>query len=74
MENPEERRIIVLRRGTWYGLNGFTSFGGQSKPIFKSGERLLWKKAQKKLVKKSTSLTINRIIPNFKPFFTIRVC
>jgi hypothetical protein len=34
------------------------------------GERDLWKKAQKNLKKNRTSLTINNIIPVFKPLTT----
>src|SRR5580698_7704602 len=37
------------------------------------GDRLLWKKAQKKEKKKSTSDVINRIIPHRIPLATIEV-
>ena len=45
--------------------------GGQFKPIDWFGERLLWKKVQKKKKKNITSLKINKIIPNWKPFSTV---
>jgi hypothetical protein len=38
------------------------------------GERLLWKKAQKKDKKKNTSDTINKIIPQRRPSSTILEC
>lgn len=44
--------------------------GGHWLPISIFGERLLWKKAQKKEIKKKTSDKINKIIPIFNPFNT----
>jgi hypothetical protein len=38
-----------------------------------AGERLLWKKAQKKDRKKSTSEVINKIIPHRNPIPTFHV-
>lgn len=38
---PEERRIIVLRRGTWVALNGMIPRGGHSIPTSLVGARLL---------------------------------
>jgi hypothetical protein len=70
---PEERRIIVFSRGTWKGLKGETPRGGQKLPISKVGERLLWKKAQKKEKKNKISEVMNRIIPHRSPFSTIEV-
>jgi hypothetical protein len=43
-------------------------------PISIVGERLLWKKAQKNLIKKNTSEVINKIIPHRKPLVTKLVC
>jgi hypothetical protein len=60
---PEERRIMVFKRGTSRGLKGITPAGGQCTPNSKEGERLLWKKAQKNEKKNSTSDTINKSIP-----------
>jgi len=39
-----------------------------------AGERLLWKNAQKKEIKKNTSETINKIIPQRNPIVTGNVC
>jgi len=38
------------------------------------GDNLLWKKAQKKEIKKNTSEIINKIIPHRKPIVTGKVC
>lgn len=38
---PEDRRMIVFRRGTWKGLKEATPVGGQNLPISKVGESLL---------------------------------
>lgn len=43
-------------------------------PISMFGDKLLWKKAQKKDKKKNTSEIINKIIPQRKPFDTRIVC
>jgi hypothetical protein len=45
--------------------------GGHTPPDSIAGEKVEWKKAQKKLEKKNTSLMINIIIPIFKPSVTI---
>jgi hypothetical protein len=47
--------------------------GGQAEPISIAGDKLEWKKAQKKAKKNITSETINRIIPDRKPACTILV-
>jgi hypothetical protein len=60
----------VLRRGTLNGLSCLIPVGGQQHPSSGVGDRLLWKKAQKKAKKKSTSEVINRIIPQRKPVVT----
>lgn len=70
---PELKRIVVLRRGTWNGLKGVISVGGQFRPISGVGDRLLWKKAQKNEKKNKISLTMNRIIPHRKPRVTFLV-
>lgn len=41
--------------------------GGQFLPNSILGDKLLWKKAQKKEIKKKISDKIKSIIPNFKP-------
>jgi hypothetical protein len=45
--------------------------GGQIAPNSTAGERLLWKKAQKKEIKKNTSDTMNKIIPHRSPKVTM---
>lgn len=52
------------------GLNGLMALGGHLCPISMVGEILLWKKAQKKEIKKKISEAINKIIPVFRPFIT----
>jgi hypothetical protein len=54
-------------------LKGLIPAGGQLAPISTAGAKLLWKKAQKKERKKSTSEVINKIIPHRKPTPTIVV-
>lgn len=44
--------------------------GGQNAPISGAGESLLWKNAQKKDTKKSTSEVMKRIIPHRSPYVT----
>jgi urate oxidase len=48
-------------------LKGLIPKGGHIRPISLDGERLLWKNAQKKEKKKSTSEVIKRIIPQRIP-------
>jgi hypothetical protein len=62
---------MVFKRGTWKGLKGIKPEGGQTLPKSIAGERLLWKKAQKKDKKKKTSETINKIIPQRRPNSTM---
>jgi len=66
--------MIVFNNGTWNGLNTLIPKGGQIEPISIFGDKLLWKKAQKKLKKKKISETINKAIPQRKPSSTIDVC
>lgn len=70
IEIPEEIKIVVLRRGISNGLNGKIFIGGHIDPISILGDNLLWKKAQKKEIKKKISETMNKIIPNFNPHKT----
>jgi len=55
------------------GFNTIILTGGQIKPIKIDGDKLAWKKAQKKPAKNRTSDPINNIKPNFKPFWTTKV-
>lgn len=70
---PEDKRIAVLRRGISNGLNGLIPIGGHIIPISTTGAKLLWKKAQKKDTKKSTSEAINKIMPHRIPRVTLYV-
>ena len=67
---PEASRTAVLRRGTENGLIGVTPEGGHVDPSSMVGDSLLWKNAQKKAKKNSTSDVINRIIPHRSPIVT----
>lgn len=71
---PEESKIAVFNKGTWKGLNTRILKGGHNFPNSTVGERLLWKKVQKKLIKKNTSEIINKIIPHRNPKITGIVC
>jgi hypothetical protein len=71
---PEESKIIVFISGTFHGLNASTPKGGHEHPNSTLGERLLWKKAQKKEKKNITSDVIKSIIPQRRPLSTISVC
>jgi hypothetical protein len=60
----------VFSRGTLNGFKGWIPVGGQEQPISGVGDKLLWKKAQKKARKNITSEVINKIIPQRKPVVT----
>jgi len=66
--------MAVFKRGTWKGLKIRIPIGGQVLPSSIEGDRLLWKKAQKNLIKKKISETINKIIPQRNPMVTKAVC
>lgn len=61
---PEDKRIAVFKRGIWKGLKIIIPVGGHLFPSSIAGDRLLWKKAQKNLIKKKISEIIKRIIPH----------
>jgi hypothetical protein len=67
---PEDNKIAVFSKGTWNGLKVKIFIGGQFFPSSIVGERLLWKNAQKKLIKKKISEIINKIIPHRNPIDT----
>ena len=67
---PEASKIAVFNKGIWNGLKGIIPIGGHIDPNSMAGERLLWKKAQKKEIKKNTSEIINKIIPHRNPIVT----
>ena len=66
MVTPDDKRIIVLRRGIEKGLIGSTNIGGQEVPVSIDGARALWKKAQKNAKKNITSDEINNNMLIFK--------
>lgn len=70
IEIPEEIKIVVFNKGISKGLKGKIFNGGHIAPISILGDNLLWKKAQKKEIKKKISEIINKIIPNFNPHNT----
>jgi len=64
---PELNKIAVFNNGTEKGFRGSIPIGGHITPISIAGDKLLWKKAQKKLKKNKTSETINKRNPIFRP-------
>jgi hypothetical protein len=70
---PEANNTAVFRRGTLNGFSGLIPTGGQQHPSSGVADILLWKNAQKKAKKKSTSDVINRIIPHRNPVVTYDV-
>lgn len=64
---PELNKIAVLNNGTENGFKGSIPLGGHIIPISTEGDKLLWKKAQKKDTKNRISDTINKTKPIFKP-------
>ena len=67
---PDAKRTAVFRRGTLKGLSGLIPDGGQQHPNSGVGASLLWKKAQKKAKKNSTSDVMKRIMPHRRPDVT----
>ena len=49
---PEANKIAVFKRGIWKGLNAAIPTGGHVIPNSIVGDKLLWKNAQKKEIKK----------------------
>jgi len=70
---PDESRMIVFISGTFQGSKASTPIGGHEHPNSIFGDKLLWKKAQKKERKNITSEVINNIIPQRNPISTISV-
>lgn len=70
---PDDNRIIVFNNGISNGLRGSIPAGGQCAPSSTVGDSALWKYAQKILIKKNTSLTMNNATPRFNPFCTANV-
>jgi hypothetical protein len=70
---PDDSRIIVFSSGISNGLRGSIPAGGQCAPSSTVGASAEWKYAQKMLIKKKTSLTMNRATPRLSPFCTANV-
>jgi urease accessory protein UreE len=70
---PEESKIKVFRKGNSKGFSTSISLGGQTHPIATEGDKLEWKKAQKKPKKNIISETINKITPDRRPCWTFKV-
>jgi len=64
----------VFNSGILIGLKELIAIGGQCCPNSMFGEILLWKNPQKNDTKKNTSDVINKTIPVFNPFITIKEC
>ena len=71
--HPERSNINVFKRGICQGFKTFNPLGGHIEPISIEGDKLLWKKAQKKAKKNKISDTINKIVPKRRPIWTIPV-
>jgi hypothetical protein len=63
----------VFNNGTENASNAWIPTGGQIDPMFISGPKALWKKAQKNEKKKHTSDKMNSNIPYLNPLCTINV-
>ena len=73
MVRPDDKRRSVFTRGKPQTSKDWILFGGQTPPIAIDGERLTWKKAQKKAKKNIISETINNTIPYRNPCLTVNV-
>jgi len=71
---PDKSSINVLTKGTSHGDKTSIPFGGYIPPISWAGDKLEWKKAQKKAKKNIISDAINRSIPHLIPICTEAVC
>ena len=71
---PDDNKIIVFKKGMPHGLIIKIPLGGQIQNKKTEGDKLKWKKAQKKETKNITSETINKNIPKRKAFWTNFVC
>jgi hypothetical protein len=64
---PDDSNITVFHRGNPHALTVVTPTGGHTQPIFTLGDKVQWKKAQKKLKKNIASDAINKHIPSLIP-------
>jgi hypothetical protein len=65
---PDNNKISVFNKGTPQGSKGTMLTGGHRAPISIAGDKLEWKKAQKNAKKNMISETMNKIIPERRPF------
>jgi hypothetical protein len=70
MVTPDDNNNNVLTNGNPQMSRGWIPLGGHTQPIAIEGERLTWKKAQKKAKKNITSETIKNTIPKRSPRLT----
>jgi len=71
--NPDNNNNKVLNKGISKGFITSIAMGGHTRPKFISGDKDIWKNAQKKPKNSMISEIINRINPNFNPDCTIIV-
>ena len=72
-ETPDLNKTKVFKKGTWNALNALIPEGGHCLPNSITGQRLLWKNAQKNDKKKKISEIMNKAIPQRNPNSTIGV-
>ena len=70
---PEDNNRSVLTKGNPHTSKAWIVFGGQIAPTAMAGDKLTWKKAQKKAKKNIISEIINKSIPNLNPVRTAQV-
>lgn len=73
MVTPEDNKIIVFHKGNPHALIVDIPIGGHTHPIPMLGDKIQWKKPQKKLKKNITSDAINKHIPKRIPSWTLEV-
>jgi hypothetical protein len=69
----EERRMMVLRRGTPIGFTASMPMGGQEAPVCTLGDRALSKNAQNPLAKRAASLRRSQRKAMMAPDFSVGV-
>lgn len=71
---PDESKITEFSKGIPIGSKALIPSGGHASPNSILGEILLWKKAQKNLMKNIISDKINTIILYFSNFMVVNEC
>ena len=70
MVRPDDKRRIVFTKGKPQTSKDWILLGGHIPPTAIEGDKLRWKKAQKKAKKNMISETIKRTIPKRNPWRT----